>query len=520
MGRGSSLPTFVPALVVGAGPTGLLTANLLGTYSVDTLLIDQNETTSDLPKAILLDDEGLRALQAVGLVDEVIEQVISGYGARYYGPDGECFAEVESRVTQHGYPHRNSFLQPELEKIMAAGLDRLRSVQCEFRSRLVSLRPEDDRVAVSLELADGRPHEMACCFLLACDGARSTVREQLGIDMPGITDSRDWVVIDTVNDPDRDPFSKFFCDPARPMVSIPAPGGGRRYEYMILPGEDPEVLSQRETIRSTLARFRLVPDEDILRAVVYTFHARVAERLTAGRTALLGDAAHLSPPFAGQGMNAGLRDAFNVAWKVKLALDGAASATILESYETERKGPALEMIEYAVALGEIVMPIGGLDRAAKERIREHLIGGAGSVRAKPEAVYAEGWRLPSSDGSLTGSVLPQFPVRTEGGEVGLLDDILGSGFALMALGDEASHRLANIDPPAFLQRKMSLCFDKSARGIKGLESVVPTDSVFGLSAHQGSILLVRPDRFVAAQWTTDQTPDFDQLLEIGLKNSG
>jgi len=146
---------------------------------------------------------------------------------------------------------------------------------------------------------------MTCRFLLACDGAKSTLREQLGIAMSGITDPRDWVVIDTVNDSDRDRFSKFFCDPARPMVSIPAPAGGRRYEFMILPGEDPRVMSRRETIRSVLSRFRMVPDADVLRAAVYTFHARVAERLTSGRIALLGDAAHLSPPICRAGNECG-----------------------------------------------------------------------------------------------------------------------------------------------------------------------------------------------------------------------
>ena len=157
------------------------------------------------------------------------------------------------------------------------------------------------------------------------------------------------------------------------MVSIPAPRGGRRYEFMVLPGEDPQEMLARETVRSVLSRFRTVPDEDILRAVVYTFHARVAERFNIGRIALLGDAAHLSPPFAGQGMNAGLRDAFNVAWKVKLALDGIAPPHILDTYEHERKAPVTEMIEYAVALGEIVMPVGGLDEAAKRRIQASLL---------------------------------------------------------------------------------------------------------------------------------------------------
>ena len=352
-------------LIIGAGPTGLLSANLLGTYGVETLVVEQNvRRPPTCPKPFCSMMKACAPFRPWGWRTKVVARVISGYGARYYAADGSCFARVEAPVTAHGYPRRNSFLQPDFERVLLGeGLDRFAHVRAAFTTKALSVADRGDDVTVGLEVADGSRHDLSCAFVLACDGARSGVREQLGIPMPGMTDARDWVVIDTVNDPDCDRYSKFFCDPARPMVSIPAPGGGRRYEFMVLPGEDPEEMRRRETIRSVLARFRMMPDEDILRAVVYTFHARVAERLSTGRIALLGDAAHLSPPFAGQGMNAGLRDAFNVAWKVRLALDGIASPRILDTYETERKGPITEMINYAVALGEIVMPVGGLDEA-------------------------------------------------------------------------------------------------------------------------------------------------------------
>jgi 3-(3-hydroxy-phenyl)propionate hydroxylase len=499
-------------LVVGAGPTGLLSANLLGTYGVETLLVERNATTSDLPKAILLDDEGLRALQSVGLVEKIIARVISGYGARYYAVDGSCFAEVSSPITCHGYPRRNAFLQPDLEKIMGVGLERFSHVHAQFETQLISVESADDGCIALVQLADGSRKNVRCDFVLACDGARSTVRELLGIAMPGMTDARDWVVIDTINDPDQDRFSKFFCDPARPMVSIPAPGNGRRYEYMVLPGEDSAEMSTRETIRSILSQFRHVPDADILRAVVYTFHARVAERLTAGRIMLLGDAAHLTPPFAGQGMNAGLRDAFNVAWKLKLALEGQATPDIVETYQTERLGPIVEMVEYAVALGEIVMPVGGLDDAAKNEIRANLMGedaASGDVvvmRPKPLAVYERGWRLTAKKaggGGLTGQACPQIKVATPAGEIMFLDDILGSGFALVALGDEAIEALNALVPlkgSGLLPKTVSICLEEST---KKAGSLYLTGDDFGLKAHADTLILVRPDRYIAAHWNVE-----------------
>jgi 3-(3-hydroxy-phenyl)propionate hydroxylase len=258
-----ALPSEIPVLVVGSGPTGLLAANLLGTYGIETLLVERNATTSILPKAILLDDEGLRALQAVGLADEVAAHVIQGYGARYYAPDGRCFAVVDAPVTEHGFHRRNAVLQPELERIMARGLVRFGSVSARYRTTLTGIELRDDHVEATVVTADGERAHVRCGFVLACDGGRSTVRELMGIAMIGATDSRDWVVVDTVNDPDGDRFSKFFCDPRRPMVSIPAPGGGRRYEFTIMPGEDPAAMAAPERIAAVLARFRAIAEPDI-----------------------------------------------------------------------------------------------------------------------------------------------------------------------------------------------------------------------------------------------------------------
>jgi 3-(3-hydroxy-phenyl)propionate hydroxylase len=509
---GGAQPSEVPVLVVGSGPTGLLAANLLGAYGIETLLVERTAATSTLPKAILLDDEGLRALQAVGLADEVTAHVIQGYGARYYAPDGRCFATVEAPVTEHGFHRRNAFLQPDLERIMARGLVRFGSVSARYRTTLTGLELRDDHVEATVETADGECAHLRCDFVLACDGGRSTARELLGIAMTGVTDSRDWVVVDTINDPDGDRFSKFFCDPCRPMVSIPVPGGGRRYEFMIMPGEDPAAMAATEQIAAVLARFRSIAAPDILRGVVYTFHARVADRLSAGRVLLLGDAAHLSPPFAGQGMNAGLRDAFNVAWKVALATKGVVAPGIVASYEAERRKPIVEMIDYAVALGAIVMPTGRFDDRTIEVISAALAGkspkgGGVSLGPRPQAIYDDGWLRRGTgapDRDHVGRPLPQPMVRTSDGSVCRLDDVLGPGFAVVGVGGETGAALGRLDQPVWdrlgIRRVLVAAADAVAAGA-GQVTVVELDDDrhSRLSALSGHLLVVRPDRFVAAQ---------------------
>ena len=201
--------------------------------------------------------------------------------------------------------------------------------------------------------------------------------------------------MDLHRDADQEPVSKFFCDPARPWVSIPTTFGGRRYEFMLLPGETADEMLKFDTLQRLLAPIRPLAPEDIMRAVVYRFEARIAERWGEGRVWLAGDAAHLTPPFAGQGMNSGIRDAHNLAWKAVLVADGADPA-ILESYQAERRAPAKAMVQLAVAMGEVVMPVGqgkalfrdalmlGLERFPDAR--DYIIG----MRFKPKPRYTDG----------------------------------------------------------------------------------------------------------------------------------
>lgn len=507
------LPGRVRVAIVGAGPVGLMAANLLGTYGVETLIIDRNPTTMDIPRAIAIDDEGARTLQATGLDHIFMPHTVPAGGARYYDNDGVPFAEVGAPPPEYGFPRRNYFYQPELEQALAQGLARFDHVTLAFNTNLSAF--VDDGAGVTLKIDNGG--EVRADYLIAADGARSPVREALGIAMQGDTYPQDWLVVDTENDPDQEPVSKFFCRSDRPFVSIPAPRGGRRYEFQLQTGEAAEDMLSVERVRDFLGPMRTLSDEDLTRITVYTFQARIAARFSQGRIFLAGDAAHLTPPFAGQGMNSGLRDAHNISWKLAAVLHGQAGPALLDSYDLERRGPAWAMVQLAVAMGEIIMPQVREDIEFRHGVlrqferfpqaRDFII----NMKFKPRPRYADGpfvdLHAQSFAGSLVGAMLPQVELDEAASDVPRLDDGLGSGFALLAQATDAARFMAEHQADLWpeLAPARVLLSGGAAAAPAGVARLVsqPGPALTAVRAHRDQILLIRPDRYVAAAFWPD-----------------
>ncbi len=500
---GQALPDQVAVAIVGAGPVGLMMANLLGVHGVRTLIIDRNPATMDIPRAIALDDEGARTLQATGLDVAFMPRTMPAGGARYLDHEGKAFAEVGAPPPEFGFPKRNYFFQPELEGALADGLSRFDCVTLAFDTRLDEFKDEDDGVTLKTSKGDVRAD-----YLVGADGARSSIRKGLGIHMQGGTYPEDWLIVDTENDPDTEPVSKFHCLFDGPFVSIPAPRGGRRYEFQLRRGAHWDDAMRPEHVRKLLAPLRELADEDITRITVYTFEARIAETFSLGRVFLAGDAAHLTPPFAGQGMNSGLRDAHNLSWKLAEVIAGRAEPTLLDSYDQERRGPAWAMIQLAVAMGEIIMPQADEDIEFRRGIlrqfdrfpqaRNFII----NMKFKPRPRYDGGVFVDLHDqsvaASLVGAMLPQpdmaGPMR--------LDDGLGTGFALLAqapdtaafLGDNRDLLWPELQPARVMMTEGEAPVPE---GVTGLVAK-PGEPLVAARAHRDQILLIRPDRYVAA----------------------
>lgn len=500
-------------LISGAGPTGLTLANYLGQAGVETFIIDRKQSTVGEPRAVSIDDESLRTMQAVGMDQAVLKDVVPGYGVHYYTrPGGRCFGKVEPTSTLYGFPKRNAFRQPLFEATLHEGMHRFDNLRVGFGHELLQVEQDATGVTATVRDANGEILTVKARYLVACDGGRSPVRKQLGINMVGSSFQSRWLVVDT--DQDDDPFwqCRMYCDARRPTVDVPGPHRTRRYEFMLMADESDEQMLDDERIKSLVKPFRGDKPISIVRKTVYTFHARVAERWREGRIFLAGDAAHLTPPYAGQGMNSGVRDAHNLGWKLAGVFNGHLSSDALDSYETERRDHAWALIKLALGLGVVMAPSSvwraNLISAAFRVIgllpplRDYFL----QMRFKPKPRFTQGLVIGSgSSGQLScGQMFPQPVVEDAAGNSVMLDAVLGTGFALLQYAPRADSRLNTLQHPLWerLEARRILILPKgSAVDSSDVASVwVDRDGALGalLGEPSGQLLLLRPDRYVAA----------------------
>ena len=508
----SSHPYF-SIIIVGAGPTSLTMGNLLGTFGIDVLILERKTGLNDLPKAISIDDEGLRICQAMGLSHAVIEDVLLDIDAHYISGK-RYLAKVSPTSKRNGYPLISTFHQPEFEATLLQGLKRFPCVSIQFQHTVETFEQSETDVVLSVRTPEGILKTFTCAYLLACDGAKSSIRRQLGIPMRGTTFSQKWLVIDTINDTDPSTAAVFFCNPNRPAVTVPAPHDSRRWEFMLLSGEREEELLCDKKIRALIQQVGGSRNPQIIRKYIYTFHAAIAQTFSKGRIFLLGDAAHLMPPFGGQGMNCGLRDAHNLSWKLQMVLQGLASPALLDTFNQECHEHVAELIWLSKFLGTIIMPTSKvlamlrdsifLTLNAIPSIREYLT----EARMKPQARYIKGFmHFDSSRESkaFTGMMLPQPEVKTSQGKTTLLDNILGPGFALLRLKHNPEEAFASLN--ADIWQRL------------GVRFVSIENELDGFSLDQRNLyILVRPDRFIYGVFREEHANAFASALQKSLSD--
>lgn len=502
--------------ILGAGPVGLTIANYLSKQGIQVTVVEQLDSLIDYPRAIGIDDESLRTIQSLGLVDQVLPHTTPNHAMRFLTPKGRCFADIQPLTREFGFSRRNAFIQPQVDNVLLQGLKQYSKTEVLFARHLTHFTQNADGVTLNVKTKDDAEEVIQAQYLIACDGGNSYVRRTLGVPFEGETAPNQWIVIDIENDPLATPHIYLCCDPVRPYVSAALPHGIRRFEFMVMPGETQEELSKPKNIAKLLSK--VLPNTDgidVIRQRVYTHNARIADKFRVERILLAGDAAHIMPVWQGQGYNSGMRDAFNLGWKVALVVQGKAGAELLDSYQIERKDHAKAMIDLSVMAGHVLAPPkkwqgfvrDGIAYALNyiKPIKQYLL----EMRFKPMPKYNDGALLANgSKDSPIGKMFIQPTVQLEDGKTILLDEVIGNDFAIIAWGVDPKWGLseANIKQwqklgVKFIQVIPAVQFGNANR--KPFDGVITIGDIgteirtwFGKTSD--SIVILRPDRFTAA----------------------
>ena len=349
----------VDVAVIGAGPTGMTAATLLAAHGVNCVVLERQPSIYPRPRAVHLDDEVYRILASLGVAEQFAAISRPAHGLRLLDPAMRVLAEFR-RGTQagvHGFPAANMFDQPQLEDILRANLKRFEQVELVAGDEVTGLVQDEDGVDVHVRRGDtGAPGSIRARYALGCDGANSLTRRAIGSSMRDLKFSQRWLVVDLATDADLGYWEGVHqvCDPGGAATFMRIGRSRYRWEFQLRDGQSAQDYQQLGELRPLIAPWtRHVSDErlEVIRVAEYTFRAQIADRWRDRRVFLLGDAAHLTPPFIGQGMGAGLRDAMNLSWKLAAVLTGTLPEHVLESYETERKPHARAMIRMAKLVG-------------------------------------------------------------------------------------------------------------------------------------------------------------------------
>jgi 3-(3-hydroxy-phenyl)propionate hydroxylase len=371
--------------IIGYGPVGATLANLLGARGHRVAVLESTTSAYHLPRAAHFDGEVMRIFQAAGLADAIVSCTAPIAGMHFLNADGKRLFGYDAPQGggRHGWADNYMFYQPDLERILRGGVDRFDNVRVYLAHEVIAVAQSSDHVRLEVRDREGdRVRAIRARYAIGCDGARSLTRGAAGISLEDLRFDQPWLVVDTVltRPVDLPEASVQLCDPARPSTYVPMTGDRRRWEFMLLADETPEAMEDPARVRSLLRPWVAPEDVDVIRAVVYTFHAVIAGKWRNRRLLLAGDAAHQMPPFLGQGMCAGIRDALNLTWKLELVLNERADDSLLDSYEQERSPHVRTIIETAVNAGRIIQTTDPAVAAARDA---HFLGdrrvGAGSI---------------------------------------------------------------------------------------------------------------------------------------------
>lgn len=482
MGGNKDLGGIWDVAVVGLGPVGATLSGLLGKRGLRVLGIDRELGIYQRPRAGHMDHTVLRTLGELGCLDEVFGDTIPNHGMHLVSNEGALLAEIRAqKLTPSGLPASVHFHQPTLDRTLRASVDAIPSVTLMNSNELVGIEESNSGVTLTIRSDCGVRREQAR-FVCGCDGAQSTVRALGGIKLIDFGFAQSWVVIDLILK-DRAaalPINTTFgADPARPYAAIELPGMRYRFEFMLLPGETTEQLTSRSAAERLIAKWIAPSDiHKIERSVAYTFRGASADRWRKGRLMLAGDAAHLTPPFLGQGLCSGVRDVVNLAWKLDHVLHHDAPPALLDTYQTERDPHVRNVITTSIELGKLLCVLDA--KTAKNRDEKMLASG----KEPDQRINFKLGELVPGPLVLLGGGMFMINPQVDGVP---LDDVVGQHFLVLARDDS--------DLTASVQ------WWKSIGAYVATIAQLPTADCSlkrWMDRRNASVLVVRPDRYVLA----------------------
>ncbi|RBP09227.1 3-(3-hydroxy-phenyl)propionate hydroxylase [Roseiarcus fermentans] len=492
--------------IIGYGPTGLTAALCLGQYGIKTIALEREPAIYPRARAVTVCDSTMRCFQSLGLdrdLAEVMDETVALRWITYSGHEITHLTFPPSALGVH--PRSYAIYQPRMEEVMRARMpDYADVVDVRFGVEVVAVDQDADGVTVtSRDVRNGAETTVRTRYALACDGGSSKTRDRLGVKMLGETVEKLWVVVDARVKrwwPNRNILT-FWSDKQRPVVDIALALGNHRWEFPLEAHESEKDFATQEQLWPLLNSLGVTDDLiEIHQHAFYKHHVRHAERWREGRIFLLGDAAHLMPPWAGQGMQSGIRDAFNLSWKLREVLKGRLPDRLLDTYEVERAPTVAMMTAVAVQMGRIIK---------QQLTDEEMAALAPSPDAPPEEppllrppFLESGWvRGSVSADSAVGKTIPQPRVANSAGKLCLLDELLGDGFTLLGDGVDPRDLLSPGEKAEWdaLGARYAKALGANDRG-DGPDNIVDLNGILQqwMRGFGVRVVALRPDRFVAA----------------------
>ncbi|MBU8918992.1 bifunctional 3-(3-hydroxy-phenyl)propionate/3-hydroxycinnamic acid hydroxylase [Bacillus sp. FJAT-29953] len=521
---------YTDVIVVGGGPTGVMAANILGRYGLKTIVFDKLKDIYPLPRAAVIDDDIARIIQFAGLEEDILKLSTVSKGYKFLNQQNSPMFGFKRNAshTSNGYPTSLVIRQPLIEEVLRSGLKKHENILFYSNHEVLDVEERNDLVTVKVkDLAAKEEKSFQAKYVIAADGARSKVRECIGIEREDMNFNHPWLIVDikAPKELDLPTINQQYCHPSRAATCIYLGNDMYRWEIALHEHETQSTYKTDESIKELLSNWMSTEDITVDRKIIYVFRSLLAKQGRKGRIFLAGDSAHQMPPFLGQGLSSGIRDAVNICWKIAHILKYDVNESILDSYEKERMPHVEKIMRHAVLLGEIIQTNNQEIADFRDRLFNYLnsipnVREALSNLVKAASPIGIGFHHPTIKSDET-TLFPQTTVTLADGTQAKSDNVIGGRFALIVSANVSENKIEELKQKlaALHLTDFFVCLQVVTQQPVKAEEVLEEIPHFSEWFDKNSVdaAIVRPDRYVYAKGAAEVAGD---LLEDLAKSFG